>query len=250
MIKINKNALHSNAKLLFEILLNSPELSEFTLVGGNAMALQIRHRVALNFDFAYYEQILPCNKIDDFIFRLKEEGFTVHDLTDSNDVALFKVNTGENLRDYSRDYIVNGIKITFFVQGRTLQQRDFFKNCEKIKSTGMLFNVLGIDGLKVAKILLLAERVRSRDLFDLMILVKDHSLTLDKLDMYVKTLGHIDDPEHYRAVLTGIIPLDNSDEGLKPVNLDFNIESIYQFFDQAYEENDIKKACELYSKNQ
>ncbi len=247
MTTIDKSALHSNARLLFNSLLNAPELIGFTLVGGNALALQIKHRIAINFDFAYFEQVLPIKKIDDFVSRLRTENYVVHDLTDSNEIAQFKINTGENLRDYTREYIINGVKLTFLVEGKTQQQRDFYKNCETLQCKGMLFNVLGLNGIKVSKILKLADRVRSRDIFDLMILVMDHSLTLDKLNIFVKTLGHIDDPEHYRAVLTGVIPLDINDEGLKPVNINFNIKKIYQFFDEVYEEYDIKKACELYS---
>ncbi|VAX00018.1 hypothetical protein MNBD_GAMMA22-1091 [hydrothermal vent metagenome] len=248
MASLNRSALQSNAKVLFKALSASKELAGFTLVGGNALALQIKHRVTLNFEFAYFEAMLPLKQIDDFVIRLKSEAYVVHDLTDSNEVAQFKINTGENLRHYSRDYIINGVKVTFFVQGKTQVQRDFYKKCNCIQTKDMQFKVLGLDGLKVSKILILADRVRSRDLYDLMVLIIDHCLTLEKINMFIRTLGHIDDPEHYRAVLTGIIPLDVNDEGLTPVNFNSDIKSIYQFFDETYEENDIKKACEVYSK--
>ncbi len=248
MVSLDHSALHSNAKALFTTLLRSKELAGFTLVGGNALALQIKHRITLNFEFAYYEAMLPLKQVDDFVIRLKSDGFIVHDVTDSNEVAQFKISTGENLRNYTRDYIINGVKVTFFIQGKTQVQRDFYKKCECIQTKNMQFKVLGLNGLKVSKILILADRVRSRDLYDLMVLIIDHSLTLDKINMFIKTLGHIDDPEHYRAVLTGIIPLDINDEGLTPINFNSDIKSIYRFFDETYEENDIKKACELYSK--
>ncbi len=249
MARIDQSILPDKTKVIFKVLIHSPELVKFTLVGGTALALQIKHRVSLDFDFAYYEQKLPTSQIDEFIARLKSEGYAIHDLTDTSLVAQFKINTGENLRDFARDYIINGIKLTFFVHGKTKQQREYYKNCEKIQSKDMLFKVLSIDGLKVAKILLLADRVRSRDLFDLMILVKDYSLTLDNINLFVKTLGHIDDPEHYRAVLTGIIPIDTNDEGLNSVNINIDINTIYQFFDVLYKEQDIKKTSEFYLNN-
>lgn len=249
MSLIDPSALDNNAKLLFDTLLNSVELARFTLVGCNALALQIKHRVCRGFDFAFYGQMLPTTQINEFVSRLKLAGYVVHDLTDITTLAQFKIKTGENLRDFNRNYIINGIKLTFFVQGKTRQQREFYKNCETIQDPSMQFKILGLDGLKVAKILLLADEVLSPNLFDLMTLVKDHALTLDNINLFVKTLGHIDDPEHYRAVLTGIIPLDKNDEGLKPMNINFDIETIYEFFDKAYEQHDIKKASEFYSKN-
>ncbi|MFV1984032.1 MAG: nucleotidyl transferase AbiEii/AbiGii toxin family protein [Thiohalomonadales bacterium] len=248
MNTIDQSVLNDKSKFLFNTLFNSSELTGFTLVGGTALALQIKHRLSLDFDFAYYEHALPTRKIDELINRLKSEGLAIHDMTDTTAVSQFKINTGENLRDFSRDYIINGIKLTFFIHGKTQQQREYYKHCKTLQSEGMQFKILDIDGLKVSKILLLADRVRSRDLFDLMILVKYHSLTLNKINLFVKTLGHIDDPEHYRAVLTGIIPLDKNDEGLKPVNIKSDIKNIYQFFDNLYEEYDIKMASEFYSK--
>lgn len=245
---IDQTILTDNARLLFSKLLISSELANFTLVGGTALALQIQHRLSLDFDFACYSAKLPVQQIDDFIYRLKNEGQTVHELTDVTTVSQFKINTGDDLRQFARDYIINSIKVTFFVHGKTLQQREFYSHCEKINNDDMFFSILRIDGLKVAKILVLADRVRSRDLFDLMILVKDHSLTLNKLELFVKTLGHIDDPEHYRAILTGVIPLDKNDEGLKPVNIDFDIRVIYQFFEDLYREQDIKKTVDLYTR--
>jgi len=247
---INTSILTNNAKLLFSDLLNSPELADFTLVGGTALALQIRHRISLDFDFACYQQKLPVNKIDNLIIRLKNNAYSIHTSSDVTKVAQFKINTGTNLYNYARDYIINGIKLTFFVHGKTNQQREFYNNCEAIQDNNKQFKILSIEGLMVSKILLLADRARSRDLFDLMILFKDYSLTLEKLELFVKTLGHNDDPEHYRAVLTGIIPLDKNDEGLKSVNVDFDINKIYQFFDELYAQQDIKKASEFYSNNE
>ncbi|MFV2061814.1 MAG: nucleotidyl transferase AbiEii/AbiGii toxin family protein [Gammaproteobacteria bacterium] len=244
---IDESVLPDKTKALFAILLDSPELQNFILVGGTALALQIKHRISLDFDFACYTVKLPIEIIDEFINRLRFENFAVHDLTDITSVSQFKINTGNNLRDFARDYSIDGIKLTFFVHGKTTQQRDFYSHCETIQNHDKQFKILGIDGLKVAKILLLADRVRSRDLFDLMILIKNHSFTIDKLNLFIRTLGHIDDPEHYRAVLTGLIPLDTNDEGLKPVNIDFDIKQIYQFFDELYAQHDIKKTSEFYS---
>ena len=39
--------------------------------------------------------------------------------------------------------------------------------------------MLSLDALKTAKTLVLQDRVRSRDLFDLMVLMRDHNFTIE-----------------------------------------------------------------------
>ena len=64
------------------------------------------------------------------------------------------------------------------------------------------------------KALLLADRARSRDLFDLMALIQGHGYTLDQALGLVKKLAPIErrDIERHKAVMTGAIPLDPEDE--------------------------------------
>ncbi len=245
----NKSALTEDALHLFDVLASSPELQGLTLIGGTALALQINHRISLDFDFASFEEKIPIRKIDPLVNQLKADGHRVNELTDTTAVSQFKINTGENLREYVRDYVINNIKVTFFAHGKNHEQRQYYNNAAKIQKTLMSFNILGIDGLKVAKTLVLADRARSRDLFDLMILVRDHSFSIEKLIEIVKQMGHIDDPEHYRAIMTGVIPLDKNDEGLKPVDAGIEIKEIYDFFDSMYTDHDIKKASEFYLRN-
>jgi len=247
MTRLIKSALLDDSRQLFAVLEKSPELEELTLVGGTALALQINHRVSLDFDFAAFDEILPTRNIDALINRLRAGKNHVNEITDTNAVSQFKINTGENLRDYARDYVMNNIKVTFFTLGKNQNQRQFYKDTAKVKDPGATFSVLGMDGLKTAKTLVLADRVRSRDLFDLMILVKDYSFTLDQMNLIVKQIGHIDDMEHYRAVMTGVIPLDNKDEGLNPVNVTVKIEDIYLFFEDLFAEHDVETAAEFYS---
>jgi hypothetical protein len=46
----------------------------------------------------------------------------------------------------------------------------------------------------------------------------------------VKELGTVDDPEHYKAILRGEIPLDEDDEGLQPVTIAVTMASVYAEF--------------------
>lgn len=84
------------------------------------------------------------------------------------------------------------------------------------------------------KALLLADRARSRDLFDLMALIQDHGYTLDQAFGFVKKLAPIErrDIERHKAVMTGVIPLDPEDEGFESIGVKMPMEDIYAVFEE------------------
>lgn len=216
-------------------------------MGGTALALQIGHRFSLDFDFACFEEKLPTRKIDALVSRLKAECHDISLITDLASISQFKINTGENLLQYVRDYAMTGIKVTFFAHGRTQKQREYFSQAVKIKTAGMCFDLLSLDALKTAKTLVLADRVRSRDLFDLMVLMRDHHYSIEEAMKIVEALGHNDDPEYYKAVMTGSIPLDKEDEGLDAVNIKVTPDEMYGFFDKRIAEYETRLAEEYFS---
>ena len=249
MDNIHTSVLTDEAKLLFKTLSSSSELEGLTLIGGTALALQIKHRISLDFDFATFEKEIPIYKIDTFISRLKTEGWSINEIVDASKTSQFKINTGLNLRNFVRDYVVNGIKLTFFAHGKNDKQREYYSQSNKTKNEKISFSLLGIEGLKTSKVLVLADRVTSRDLYDLMILMKDYSFTIGEAFSLVRKIGHLDDVEHYRAVMTGIIPLDKSDPGLLTVNTGVTISEIYEYFENLFESYDIEQTRIMYSKD-
>ena len=89
---------------------------------------------------------------------------------------------------------------------------------------------------------MLADRIRSRDLYDLYILIRDHRYTIEDLFVTVETLGIINDPEHYKAILRGMIPLDDEDEGLEAVEISSGLEQAYLTFNQLIDEYETELA--------
>jgi len=248
MNTIDTTILTDEALGMFKVLSASPELEGFTLIGGTALALQIGHRVSLDFDFATFTQGIPVGNIDKLISRLKSIAeYSVQEIIDPEKESRFRINYGETLRNYARDYVINNIKVTFFAHGKNNQQRDYYSAAVKIQPEDTAFSILGLEAIKVSKTLLLADRVKSRDLYDLMILFKNHDYRLEAVFKMVKELGQLDDPEYYRAVLTGTIPIDNNDEGLMPVGVEFDLAKIYEFFEHEFDTYDIKTAARLYS---
>jgi len=247
-MNLQRNILRPEARTLFEILCRAPEMEGLTLIGGTALALQLGHRISLDFDFAQFGGSLPGFNIDNLLSRLKQEGHQAQIMTDPTQISQFKINHGMNLLDRARDYVIDGVKVTFFVHGKNQAQENFYQSAEKIHETDMTFSILGIEGLKVAKTLVFADRVRSRDLYDLYILMRDQNYTLDALFSVVKKLGTIDDPEHYKAIMRGEIPLDDEDEGLEAVDLNAGLEQMYIYFRQTIDEYETTQARDYFLK--
>ena len=243
---LERRILRPEANALFDILCSAPELIPFTLVGGTALALQIGHRTSLDFDFALFEGTLPGFFIDQMMARLKQEGHKTQMITSPAAISQFKINTGLNLLDQVRDYAINGVKVTFFIHGKNELQKSYYQSAKKIHKPGMSFNLLGIEGMKRAKTLVLADRVRSRDLYDLYRLCLDHNYTMEELFSVVTDLGTVDDPEYYKAVMRGETPLDADDEGLERVGLEHAEEDIYAYFTQEIEQYEIRLAREYF----
>ena len=231
-----REILRPQAATLFDVLGASPELQGLTLIGGTALALQLGHRSSLDFDFATFGGTLPGFQIDRLIDRLKHEGHAAQMITSQQQISQFRINRGSNLLDHARDYVVNGVKITFFVHGKTETQEAFYQKADKVRPDGFCFDLLGIEGLKAAKTLVLADRIKSRDLYDLYTLMHKQHYTLEQLFSTVQSLGTIDDPEYYKAIMRGEIALDTDDEGLEPIALGDAYQLMYDYFNQAIDE--------------
>lgn len=238
------DALSQATRDLFEYAAGSPELAPFTLVGGSALALQIDHRRSMDLNFAVFTDTLPEPDIDRWIERLRQAGVAADDLTDIEAASRFRINTGKPLSRFARDYEIAGVRVTFFVQGRNEAQRRFYRDADVLHGSSRSFGILGLDGLKVAKTLVLADRARSRDLFDLMVLLRDHGLTVDRMARIVRTLGHNNDLEHYIAVMCGDIPLDAGDEGLHPTGTAIAINDIHAELRRYIDAWQIERASE------
>ena len=241
---LHRNMLHPEANALFYVLIHAPEMEGLTLIGGTALALQIGHRISLDFDFAQFGGTLPSFAIDRLISRLKQEGHQAQMITNSAQIIQFKINHGMNLLDRARDYVIDGVKVTFFIHGKSSLQEAFYRSAKKVRKANMCFDILGIEGLKVAKTLVLADRVRSRDLYDLYVLMREHNYPINKLFSNVRELGTVDDPEYYKTIMRGEIPLDADDEGLEAVELNINYEQIIKYFNHEIDEYETGLACD------
>jgi hypothetical protein len=145
-----------------------PELGGFVLVGGSALALQIHHRESEDLDFAWPQAKLPRLSLELLKTNLPEDRFSTAD----DPIAVREADDcGMDLRDFSQTYVINdAVKVTFFI----LDQAERQVIPERI---GQSLQVASLDEIFALKALACAKRSKSRDWYDLYILMKEHGYT-------------------------------------------------------------------------
>lgn len=234
----------------FARLQGDPRLAGFSLVGGTALALQIGHRISEDLDFNIFGQKLPIRAIDALLDELVAGGCTIESLITSEQRLGFKINTSENLDHYIQDYLIDGAKVTFHSRhegDRPKSQIDFLKSTTKVMVAEGGFDVLGVDGLLAMKSIVVYDRVKSRDLYDLMVLTRDHGYTLDDIFATINAYQPIrnKDPEHFKSVAMGILKLDTNDEGFDSIHLNVKMDDIYKHFKKLINDYEITAVQQL-----
>ena len=234
----------------FARLKNDHRLAGFTLVGGTALALQIGHRISEDLDLNIFGQKLPVGHIDSILDELATEGVAIENLITPEQKLGFKINTSENLDHYIQDYLIDGAKVTFHSRNasdRPQRQIDLLKSSPKLEIGKGGFDVLGLDGLLAMKSIVVYDRVRSRDIFDLMVLTRDHGYTLTDIFAAIDSYQPIrhKDPEHFKSVVTGLIPVDENDEGFSSIRLNFKMDEIYKHFKILINDYEVKAVQQL-----
>lgn len=215
-----------------------------TLMGGAALTLLIGHRLSEDLDFFYFEDKLPI-EVSSLIAVLKKT-HSVHSTLTPSQISQARIN-GYNIEDYIRQYLIDGVKVSFSVMDKSgVSRSHYFKNAPVIDYQAA-FNIVELDSLFKSKAIILSDRVKSRDLFDLMVLIRDHGYTIkDMIDAIIM----VDDKDEQQAhavleILIGNVPLDSNDPGFSSIKLDVSINEIYDFFNEEvnkYEKMLVKAA--------
>jgi hypothetical protein len=245
------DVLPDQTRANFLRLRDDPRLAGFTLVGGTALSLQISHRLSEDLDFNVFGQHLPRRQLDALISELESVGVRIDSLISPDKKSAFRINTGYNLDDFIQDYLMDGSKVTFHARlapERPVRQIEFLQSTPKLKAGERGFDLMGLDGLFVMKVLVTYDRVRSRDLFDLMVLTRDHEFTAEQLFAAVEAYlpARNRDPDHFKNVVTGIIPVDRDDEGFEAIRLDVTMREIYDYFTDWVSRYESERAMSLF----
>lgn len=118
-------------------------------------------------------------------------------------------------------------------------------------NTKNLFNALksnpkmkDLDSLFKSKSVVLMDRVKSRDLLDLMILIKDHGYTIEQVIKSIMEVDNLEEKQAFSAleVLIGNVPVDKDDPGFDTINIAITLEDIYDFFKSKVDEYEVDLA--------
>lgn len=239
---LHKNILSEETRELFDTINGLEALKSFTLVGGTALALQEGHRKSLDLDFAIFREMLVVQEIDALLAVLKESGRKVELITPASSIVTARIN-GIRLLDHVRDYMVDNVKIQFFAP-QERQQAMFFDAYPRIDAGGG-FSIMSRDGIFAMKTAILDRRTKSRDMFDLMHMLKNCGYTIDDLFSRATQTSPGCNIEIHKAALTGITPLDEDDEGFEAVDVKVGIGEVYDFFLEAVNDYEQRVAAKI-----
>lgn len=227
---------------VFELLALKPALSQFVLVGGTALSLQIGHRLSEDLDFCLFADSMDGHAIDLMILDLAGHHSIVL-MTPTSKISQAKIN-GIDLLQQSRDYAIDGVKVTFFARNDVAYQ--YFSRLEKINAAGVTFPIMAARSIFAMKAWLLQKRIKSRDLFDLMQLVQyGHQPFHAILDEARLADIAIYSEEAIKNALMGVVPVEVDDEGFATIGLDVTLNQIYAFFKAQIDEYEIEQARRL-----
>lgn len=241
---LNLMMMPQNTRAVFELLAKQQALKPYVLVGGTALSLQIHHRLSEDLDFCLFSEKLNVVELDALIGQLAAS-HQVMLMTPTSKITQAKIN-GTDLLDHTRDYLIDGTKVTFFARNDAAYQ--YFSGLEKIQPDHVIFSLMSSMAIFEMKAWLIQKRVKSRDLFDLMQMIKLQRLSIDVLFKAAQQA----DPAIYaegliKDALTGSIPVDKDDEGFESIALDVSLQEIYTFFSNAIDEDEILQARALKS---
>ncbi len=195
-MNINPGFLPENTAWLFSEFASFGLIQKFTLVGGTALALQIEHRQSEDLDFIYDDEKIPSTSI--------KRGISVR-------FPSYRLIREE--KDYQLDFLINGVKVTFFSTGAVLlpfKVKDFSFRHKN-------FNIAQIDIIAVLKMATIAQRNTIRDYYDLFFIAK-HFIPLNRIiEQSKKMLPNIS-PITYTETIIYIkdIPENSIDNHLNP----------------------------------
>ena len=216
-------------KLLEEIK-NEKLIKDFILVGGTALSVQLHHRESSDLDFIYFVKnkkkgyMLNRILINKIIDNFKRNGKKVI-MMEYSDAEIFEfAEVGEDIKDVHQNYMVDNVKISFFVSP-DLTNDNILDECKPIIDKNL--RIADINTLSRQKINLLVQRNKIRDYFDVYYLLKNNYISKQMILDELKMAFSINN------LLYNINRIDKfkDDEGFRMLsNTKINIKTIKKYF--------------------
>lgn len=147
--------------------------NEFVLIGGTALSIHLKHRLSEDLDFMLLKKNrLPENDIIRFATKYNAT-FIPFNYYEQEKM----INEGGNINDYQQRYKIDGVKIEFIVNLGNILEQDIVNNNNKVHYKNNIY-IASINSIFEMKSLLLMDRNKIRDLFDLYILLEKYNYTI------------------------------------------------------------------------
>ena len=158
--------LRPDTQALWDLLKQEPALGGFVLIGGTALSLHLHHRLSEDLDFAFDGPRLPRLRIEALQRQLARQGWPLSPNDSPLAVEEF-FNSGLDLLDYQQNHVAGEkVKLTFLAPDPELRRllRAAAPDHPRVASLEEIFRL---------KCLACANRSKTRDWFDLYVLLRD-----------------------------------------------------------------------------
>jgi predicted nucleotidyltransferase component of viral defense system len=208
-----KGAMPKKTEELFLEMSEIEDLKVFTLIGGTALSIHLKHRTSEDLDFFINKNIINRElqrKVDNILSVLTGNGNSVE--TDDID-------------EYQQDYRINGVKVTFC----TTSLLNLKNNVESFLNIDIASQEL-IYAMKMYTVL--KYRIKSRDFYDIKELIDNNSSFEKALDILKKYFPKYNITEKLITNRFCITKLNYDDEGFETLNLkkQETFESLREYF--------------------
>lgn len=178
--------------------------NDFYFIGGTALSFYLDHRLSYDIDIVCTQK-LPIGKIKSFAFAIGARAIADRNATQ------FKINSGENIENYHMKFMFNGVKLEFsFFQSEIRDEviknasSNLYENNENDES---FLKILSLKDIIKLKIIALFNRQKTRDLFDVAVILQKKLCGLEELEQiysfvkvdnnsirdYIDTFNSVDD---------------------------------------------------------
>ncbi|MFP4449283.1 MAG: nucleotidyl transferase AbiEii/AbiGii toxin family protein [Bacteroidales bacterium] len=207
--QFNIDFLPIQTQKVFEKLAEKQFINNYSLVGGTALSLQLKHRLSEDLDFVIDEEELSINGIKRNIAKI----FPEHRIIRQD-------------APWHIDFIINEVKVTFFSRGAVAIPFNIGDYTTPYKN----INICKIDVIATLKMASIAQRNTIRDYYDLYYLAKYHMSLLEIIEK-TKTLIPNLSPITYSETLVYTDDIDEATiaEHLQPAEI-VTKEQIATFF--------------------
>lgn len=195
-------------RVVFDAIKEIDGIEQFILIGGTALSIHCKHRLSEDLDFATTALKMDKDNVSQILSKLAEK-FTVVSANAIGDIHE-AINEGHDLYDHQQNYLVHDVKLTFFTYGENEHQRSIL-NDDTYVPDGKV-KILSVDSLFKTKAIVITDRVKSRDIFDLWWMLGNLNYTFADI---VETVSQYRPHVTYENLRYRLLdwPIANTDEG-------------------------------------